>query len=56
MSDKTTTTKAVKRTRSLSKGYVDLIVELRNKPETVFDVVIVGSGYGGSIAAQQLAG
>lgn len=45
-----------RRTRSLSKGYVDLIVELRNKPDTVFDVVIVGSGYGGSVAAQQLAG
>ena len=49
-------TPATKRTRSLSKGYVDLIVELREKPDTVFDVIIVGSGYGGSIAAQQLAG
>jgi cholesterol oxidase len=45
-----------RRTRSLSKGFVDLIVELREKPDTVFDVIIVGSGYGGSVAAQQLAG
>lgn len=57
MADKTSTTQAEKRrTRSLSKGYVDLIVELRKTPNTVFDVVIVGSGYGGSVAAQQLAG
>jgi cholesterol oxidase len=45
-----------RRTRSLSKGMVDLVVELNTRPETVFDVVIVGSGYGGSVAAQQLAG
>jgi cholesterol oxidase len=45
-----------RRTRSLSKGFVDLVIELTNLPETVFDVVIVGSGYGGSVAAQQLAG
>ena len=29
---------------------------MKEDPETVFDVVIVGSGYGGSVAAQQLAG
>ena len=45
-----------RRTRLLSKGLVDLGVELTDTPNTVFDVVIVGSGYGGSVAAQQLAG
>lgn len=44
-----------RRTRSLSKSFVDLIASQRLNPE-VFDVIIVGSGYGGSIAAQQLAG
>ena len=45
-----------RRTRSLSIGLVDLAVQLRKAPETIFDVVIVGSGYGASVAAQQLAG
>ena len=44
------------RTRSLSKGLVDLEVQLKNDPKIIYDVVIVGSGYGGSVAAQQLAG
>lgn len=48
--------KTSRRSRSLSQGLVDLAAMLKNKPETVFDVVIVGSGYGGSVAAQQLAG
>ena len=45
-----------RRTRSLSSGLVDLQNELKSAPDFVFDVVIVGSGYGGSVAAQQLAG
>ncbi|MES2414707.1 MAG: alkaline phosphatase D family protein [Pseudomonadota bacterium] len=45
-----------RRTRSLSAGMVDLALQLAKQPETVFDVVIVGSGYGGSVAAQQLSG
>jgi cholesterol oxidase len=52
----TTAETPIKRTRSLSKGFVDLLVRICEKPDFVFDVVIVGSGYGGSIAAQQLAG
>jgi cholesterol oxidase len=44
------------RTRSLSKGLVDLDVKLQTNRNLVYDVVIVGSGYGGSVAAQQLAG
>ena len=53
-SDNTTTT--VRRTRSLSKGLVDLSLKVNQDPDFVFDVVIVGSGYGGSVAAQQFAG
>lgn len=46
-----------RQTRSLSKGFVDLISDTNDKKPTLeFDVVIVGSGYGGSVAAQQLAG
>jgi cholesterol oxidase len=44
------------RTRSLSKGLVDLDHKLGTDRNLVYDVVIVGSGYGGSVAAQQLAG
>ena len=50
------TVKESRRTRSLSRGLVDLQNKLRDAPEFIFDVVIVGSGYGGSVAAQQLAG
>ncbi len=45
-----------KRTRSISRGLVDLAEKLGADATAVFDVVIVGSGYGGSVAAQQLAG
>lgn len=45
-----------RRTRSLSQGLVDLQDRVCEDPKLVFDVVIVGSGYGGSVAAQQLAG
>ena len=45
-----------RRTRFLSTGLVDFANAVRQSPESVYDVVIVGSGYGGSIAAQQLAG
>lgn len=38
--------------RWLSRDYV----ELRRRRETVFDVLIVGSGYGGAMAAAELAG
>lgn len=48
--------KTERRTRQLSAGLVDLSVKLQENPDTVYDVVIVGSGYGGSVAAQHLAG
>jgi cholesterol oxidase len=44
------------RTRSLSSGLVDLGLKQESDRNLVYDVVIVGSGYGGSVAAQQLAG
>jgi cholesterol oxidase len=45
-----------RRTRSLSRGLVDLAKQFDGERDLIFDVVIVGSGYGGSVAAQQLAG
>ena len=45
-----------RRTRSLSIGLIDLAEQLRRDTETIFDIVIVGSGYGASVAAQQMAG
>lgn len=45
-----------RRTRSISRGLVDLAEKIAADTSAVFDVVIVGSGYGGSVAAQQLAG
>lgn len=51
-----TNSETKRRTRSLSKSLVELSIKLHDEPDTVFDVVIVGSGYGGSVAAQQLAG
>jgi len=48
--------KEKRRIRSLSLGMVDLAHAINAAPDTIYDVVIVGSGYGGSVAAQQLAG
>lgn len=48
-----------RRTAWLSKGFEVLIHRLKNQPPRVdcdFDVVIVGSGYGGAVAAAELAG
>ncbi len=45
-----------RRTRSISSGMVDLARKIETETAFVFDVVIVGSGYGGSVAARQLAG
>src|SRR3990167_2077884 len=45
-----------RRSRALSQSLVDLVNSVQQAPHMVFDVVIVGSGYGGSVAAQQLAG
>lgn len=50
------TTAETRRTRSLSRGFVDLTLRINQNLDFAFDVVIVGSGYGGSVAAQQLAG
>ncbi len=47
--------KAKNPTRWLSKGFETLVVKLESDKDLVFDVVIVGSGYGGSIAASQLS-
>lgn len=50
----------VQSTRWLSKGFEELVAQIEAPgadPEThIFDVLIIGSGYGGSIAASELAG
>ena len=48
----------VGKTAWLSQGFEELLLELEKpeKRDRVFDVVIVGSGYGGAIAAAGLAG
>ena len=46
------------RTAWLSQGFEELLAELARpgSAERVFDVIIVGSGYGGAVAAAGLAG
>jgi cholesterol oxidase len=40
----------------ISQGFEELLYKLRHDPGDDFDVVIVGSGYGGAVAAAELAG
>ncbi|MDX1344356.1 MAG: GMC oxidoreductase, partial [Sedimenticolaceae bacterium] len=44
------------KTRWLSKGLESLIYRNRETQSTTFDVVVIGSGYGGAVAAAGLAG
>ena len=44
------------KTRWLSKGLESLIYENRKDQTTFFDIVVIGSGYGGAVAAASLAG
>src|SRR5687767_2324936 len=49
----------VGKTAWLSEGFEELLHELEHcasPDELVFDVLIVGSGYGGAVAAAELAG
>jgi choline dehydrogenase-like flavoprotein/pimeloyl-ACP methyl ester carboxylesterase len=44
------------KTRWLSKGLESLIYENRKSQTALFDIVVIGSGYGGAVAAAGLAG
>ncbi|MGD8265758.1 MAG: GMC family oxidoreductase N-terminal domain-containing protein, partial [Chromatiales bacterium] len=44
------------KTRWLSKGLESLIHRNRKTQSTTFDIVVIGSGYGGAVAAASLAG
>ncbi|MEJ2330253.1 MAG: GMC family oxidoreductase N-terminal domain-containing protein, partial [Gammaproteobacteria bacterium] len=44
------------KTRWLSKGLESLIYENRKTRTALFDIVVIGSGYGGAVAAAGLAG
>ena len=44
------------KTRWLSKGLESLIYENRDSQTAFFDIVVIGSGYGGAVAASGLAG
>jgi len=44
------------KTRWLSKGLESLIYENRKSQTAFFDIVVIGSGYGGAVAAAGLAG
>ncbi len=43
-----------RQTRWLSEDFTQLVA--KHTPSDIFDVVIIGSGYGGAMAAAQLAG
>ncbi len=55
--DQTVDGSTLGKTAWLSRGYEELLYDMKKDPSRgAFDVVIVGSGYGGAIAAAELAG